>query len=68
MSDPGGNAARLGLTGPHRGEVYRWVRDGPPAEDGWDGAVETAANIWPLAGSFADFLRGLGPRQGDADG
>ena len=37
----------------------------PAAEDIWDGKVETAANIWPLAGSFADFLRGFGPRQED---
>jgi hypothetical protein len=65
MSDPGGNAACLGLTGPHRGKVYRWVHDEPPAEDIWDGKVETAANIWPLAGSFADFLRGFGPNQED---
>jgi hypothetical protein len=67
MGDPGGNAACLGLTGPHRGKVYRWVHDEPPAEDVWDGEVETAANIWPLAGSFADFLRGFGPRQEDDD-
>jgi SMI1 / KNR4 family (SUKH-1) len=67
MSDPGGNAACLGLTGSHRGKVYRWVHDEPPSEDVWDGEVEHAANIWPLAGSFADFLRGFGPTQeGDA--
>jgi hypothetical protein len=65
MSDPGGNAACLGLTGPYRGIVYRWVHDEPPAEDVWDGEVETAANIWPLAGSFADFLCGFGPNQED---
>jgi hypothetical protein len=65
LSDPGGNAACLGLTGPHRGKVYRWVHDEPPAEDIQDGEIETAANIWPLAGSFADFLRGFGPNQED---
>jgi hypothetical protein len=57
----------LGLTGPHRGKVFRWVHDEPPAEDVWDGEVETAANIWPLAASFADFLRGFGPTQEDDD-
>jgi hypothetical protein len=67
MGDLGGNAACLGLTGPHRGKVYRWVHDEPPAEDVWDGKVETAANIWALAGSFADFLRGFGPGQEDDD-
>jgi hypothetical protein len=67
MSDPGGNATCLGLTGPHRGWVFRWVHDEPPAEGVWDGAVETAANIWPLAGSFADFLRDFGPMQEDDD-
>jgi hypothetical protein len=65
MSDPGGNAACLGLAGPHRGKVYRWVHDEPPAPDVWDGEVETAANIWPLAASFADFLHGFGPQQED---
>src|SRR5262249_50798587 len=65
MRDPGGNAACLGLTGPHRGKVYRWVHDEPPAEDIRDGEIETAANIWPLAGSFADFLQGFGPNQED---
>jgi hypothetical protein len=68
MSDPGGNAACLGLTCPHHGMVYRWVHDEPPADDVWDGEIETAANIWPLASSFADFLRGFGPRQEDDDG
>ena len=67
MKDPGGNAVCLGLTGPHRGKVYQWVHDEPPAEDVWDGEVETAANIWPLAGSFADFLRDFGPGQEDDD-
>lgn len=67
MSDPGGNATCLGLSGPHRGRVYRWVHDEPPAEDVWDGTVETALNIWPLAGSFDDFLQGFGPRQADDD-
>jgi hypothetical protein len=66
-SDPGGNATCLGLTGSYRGKVYRWVHDEPPAEDVWDGEVDTAANIWPLAGSFADFLREFGPNQADDD-
>jgi hypothetical protein len=55
----------LGLTGLHRGKVYRWVHDEPPAVGVWDGEVETAANIWPVAGSFADFLRDFGPDQAD---
>jgi hypothetical protein len=32
MSDPGGNATCLGIAGPYRGKVYRWVHDEPPSE------------------------------------
>jgi hypothetical protein len=65
MGDPGGNAVCLRLTGPHRGTVYYWVHDEPPSEGVWDGEVETAANIWPLAASFNDFLDGFGHNQED---
>jgi hypothetical protein len=68
MSDPGGNATCLGLTGKHRGVVFQWIHDEPPSEGVWDGEVDTAANIWPLAGSFADFLSGFGPRRADDEG
>jgi hypothetical protein len=52
---------------PHRGKVYRWDHDEPPAEDVWNGELETADDIWPLAASFADSLRDFGRGQEDDD-
>jgi hypothetical protein len=37
--------------------VYEWVHDEPPAEDVWDGEVETAANILLLVGHPSSFDR-----------
>jgi hypothetical protein len=62
IGDPGGNGICLGLTGSYRGRVYFWIHDEPPAEDQWDGTVESAANIILLANSFTDFIAGIGPK------
>jgi hypothetical protein len=62
MEDPGGNGVCIGLTGKHRGRVYFWVHDEGPDPDAWDGQVETAGNIWPLADTFTEFVAGLRPR------
>lgn len=65
MGDPGGNATCLAVAGPRRGQVFRWVHDEPPSAGDWDGEIETAANIVPLAASFTDFIAGFGPNQDD---
>jgi hypothetical protein len=67
MDDPGGNGICLGLTGKHRGRVYFWIHDEQPDAGEWDGEVETASNVIPLADSFTDFIAGVGPRD-DSDG
>jgi hypothetical protein len=61
IGDPGGNGICLGLTGSYRGRVYFWIHDEPPAEEQWDGTVESAANIILLANSFTEFIAGIGP-------
>jgi hypothetical protein len=62
MSDPGGNAICLGLTGKYRGRVYFWIHDEQPDPQEWDGEVETASNIILLANSLTDFVAGIVPR------
>jgi hypothetical protein len=59
--DPGGNMFCIRLEGEHRGRVYFWTHDMPPGPEDWDGRVETAANVVPVADSFADFLAGIAP-------
>ncbi len=66
MDDPGGNGICLGLEGPRRGRVYFWIHDEQPDPEEWDGQVETASNVIPLAASFTDFIAGIGPRD-DSD-
>ncbi len=61
MSDPGGNAICIGLTGKHRGRMYFWVHDEQPDPDEWDGEVETAGNIRLVAPSFTEFVAALRP-------
>ena len=62
--DPGGNAFCLGLTDEYRGRVCFWVHDEGPDPEEWDGRVETAGNIRPLADSFTEFVAGLRPPDG----
>jgi hypothetical protein len=61
MDDPGGNGICIGLTGKYRGRVYLWIHDEQPDPEEWDGEVETARNVIPLANSFTDFVAGIGP-------
>jgi hypothetical protein len=63
MADPGGNGICLGLTGKHRGHLCLWIHDELPDPAEWDGTVETASNVLPLADSFTDFIAGVGPRE-----
>ena len=61
MNDPFGNAICVGLSGPHRGQVFFWDHENEPDED-WDGSVESAGNLQLLANSFTEFIAGLVPR------
>lgn len=62
MDDPFGNAICVGLSGPHRGEVFFWDHENEPDDD-WDGSLESAGNLQLLANTFTEFVAGL--RQSD---
>jgi len=62
MDDPFGNAICLGLSGPHRGQVYFWDHENEP-EDDWDGEILTAGNLQLIANSFTEFVSGLQPNK-----
>jgi len=57
--DPFGNAICLGIRGNHRGRVYFWDHEVEPDVDTWDGRLDIAGNIRPLAASFTEFVQGL---------
>jgi hypothetical protein len=59
--DSFGNAICIGILGPYRGKVYFWDHEEEPDPDEWDGSVESAGNITPLADSFTAFVAGLRP-------
>jgi hypothetical protein len=61
MDDPLGNKLCIGLTVPHRGRVFFWDHENEPDPDEWDGRVETAGNLSPLADSFTEFVAGVRP-------
>src|SRR5262245_37569566 len=61
MDDPGGNGICLGISGVHFGRVYYWIHDELPDPAEWDGTVEAAPNVIPLANSFTEFLAGIVP-------
>ena len=61
MDDPFGNAICVGLNGAHCGRVYFWSHESEPDDEDWDGAVDTAGNVYLLATSFTEFVAGLRP-------